>query len=102
MDRDMFGGKPIVLSLVDMLRVTESRLHGFTNQKKAGQEDTLPAISDDGELTEPQPLDELIRHWGEEKAWLEKVIAWAEARQPGSSRKGDGEQLLQEYKELFG
>lgn len=90
-------GKPLTPSLVSMLRMAEGKLHGFKQQQKAGQEYTLASISDEGEVTEPQRLDELIENWEKEKAKLEAVIAWAEAREPGSARSGDGVRLLEEY-----
>lgn len=101
METDTLGGKPLVLSLVQMLRLVESRVYDWEKQKKAGQEYTIPTVSNEGEITEPQLIDELIANWEKEKVHLEEVIAWAESREPGSSHKGNGKQLLEEYKNLF-
>lgn len=97
MKTDALGGKPLVLTLAQMLRLAEAKIHGLVKQKKAGQEYTLPSMSNEGEITEPQLLDDLITNWEKEKAHLKAVIAWAETRKPGSSRKGNGELLLDEY-----
>lgn len=102
MKTDALGGKPITLTLTAMLKFTNSRIRDFQEQKKAGQEYTVPTISNEGEITEPQLLDDLIDNWEKEKLHLEKVIAWAEDRKSGSSRKGDGIQLIDEYESLFG
>lgn len=100
MKTDALGGKPLVLTLAQLLEVDENRIRNLKTQKTAGQEYTLPTINDDGEITEPQSLDELIANWEKDKARLEEVIAWAEEREPDSSRKGDGMQLLEEYGKL--
>lgn len=99
MSADALGGKP--LTLPQLLRLIESDINGWKKQKKAGQKYTLPVIYDDGEIKEPQPLDELIAHWEKEKTHLEEVIAWAETRKPGSSRKENGEQLMKEYEQML-
>lgn len=85
-----------------MLRLAEGKIHGFQKQKQAGQKYTLPSMGDDGSVQEPQLLDDLIENWKKEKLHLEKVVAWTEERNPGSSRKGDGVQLIDEYESLFG
>ena len=99
MEKDVLGGKPLVLSLAKMLALAETKISGLEREIKSGQEYTLPSVSDEGEVTEPQPLSELLGQWKEEKTRLEKVIAWAEAREPGSSRRGDGVKLIEEYEE---
>lgn len=99
MSIDALGGRP--LTLVNLLRLIESNIHGWKKQKKAGQKYTAPVIYDDGEVGEPQSLDELIDHWEKERAHLEEVIAWAEARKPSSSRKENGEQLMKEYEDAL-
>lgn len=102
MNTDTSGEKPLILTLAQILKLTETRLYGFQKQKKAGQKNTVPAISNEGEITDPQLLDDLIENWEKEKIRLEKVIAWAEERKPGSARRENGEQLIEEYENLFG
>ena len=102
METDALGGKPLVLSLVQLLRLNEAEIRGLKGQKESGQKYTLLSMSNEGEVTEPQLLDDLIVHWEKEKAYLEEVINWAESRELGSSRNGDGTQLMDEYEKLFG
>lgn len=92
------GNKPMTLAV--LLRFIESDLHSWKKRKQSGRAYTLPSLAQgDNEPDEPQSLDELIEHWEKEKAELEKVIAWAEANRPGSSRKENGSLLMQEYED---
>lgn len=72
---DALGGKPV--SLVSGLHFAEGFLH---KAKKSGDKKRILECEKD-------------------KSEIEKVIAWAEARKPGSSRNGNGSILLMEYEE---
>ena len=88
--------KPI--TLVQALRMIDSDIRGWKKRRERGEKFTLPELATEyGEARKPESLDELIENWEKEKAELEKVIAWAEKKRPGSSKKENGSLLMIEY-----
>lgn len=98
---DPLGGTP--MPLVAVLRFAESELHGLRKLKEQGHKNTIPELADgSGNEIKSVPIDERISELENMILETKEVIAWAEAKRPGSSKNENGSLLLMEYEKETG
>ncbi len=98
---DSLGGKPI--SLAAVLRLVESELRELRKLKGQGYKNTIPELADgSGNEIKSVPIDERISELEKMLSNTKEVIAWAEAKRPGSSKNENGSLLLMEYEKETG
>ncbi|MBR3220366.1 hypothetical protein IKF76_00660 [Candidatus Saccharibacteria bacterium] len=93
---DSSGSGPV--STVAMLRFTESELRKLQKMKEQGAKNTLPELPDDNDtVAEPMPIDKRIAELEKMVADTKELIDWAEAKEPGLSKKANGSLPLYEF-----
>lgn len=98
---DPLGGTP--MPLVAVLRFAESELFRFTEMKKMGFCYTTAGLADgSSDDFKARPIDERISELEKMLSDTKAVVAWAEAKRPGSSKNENGSLLLMEYEKETG